>query len=261
MTASSVRGSGLAAAKRRNASSISALVHCGSAPCRCLGVGLAPRLGGLSRAALPLRAAFRRCPVDGLDFFLSVLRAICFCTPFSYNERHEHRQQQPPRHPPTRKFFRPSSRRTARSARRGFLIFMLCLGGLSFVSGVVFVAIGAWPVCGFFGLDVLLVYWRSAPITAPRAPTRKSPSPPRNSPCARSAIAAACANGRSIRCGCGSTASCTRNSASSGCSWCRAAAGCRSPRFSAPHEKESFALALSNALGEAKRGPTRTVFE
>ena len=43
--------------------------------------------------------------------------------------------------------------------RRGaFSIFMLCLGGLSFVSGVVFVLMGAWPVFGFFGLDVLLVY-------------------------------------------------------------------------------------------------------
>ena len=29
--------------------------------------------------------------------------------------------------------------------------------------------------------------------------------------------------------------------------------------FLGPHEKESFARALSNALGEAKRGPTRTV--
>jgi uncharacterized membrane protein len=41
---------------------------------------------------------------------------------------------------------------------RGFLILMSCLGFLSFVSGVVFVSIGAWPVFGFFGLDVLLVY-------------------------------------------------------------------------------------------------------
>jgi uncharacterized membrane protein len=40
----------------------------------------------------------------------------------------------------------------------GFLALMLCLATVSFVSGVVFVAIGAWPVCGFFGLDVLLVY-------------------------------------------------------------------------------------------------------
>ena len=35
---------------------------------------------------------------------------------------------------------------------------MLCLGGLSFVSGMIFVLLGAWPVFGFFGLDVLLVY-------------------------------------------------------------------------------------------------------
>lgn len=40
----------------------------------------------------------------------------------------------------------------------GFLVLMLCLAAVSFVSGVVFVMIGAWPVCGFFGLDVLLVY-------------------------------------------------------------------------------------------------------
>ncbi|MEI9987743.1 MAG: DUF2244 domain-containing protein [Aliidongia sp.] len=40
----------------------------------------------------------------------------------------------------------------------GFLILMLCVAGVSFVSGIVFVMMGAWPVCGFFGLDVLLVY-------------------------------------------------------------------------------------------------------
>jgi uncharacterized membrane protein len=41
---------------------------------------------------------------------------------------------------------------------KGFLIFMLCLGCLSFIAGVIFVSLGAWPVFGFFGLDVLLVY-------------------------------------------------------------------------------------------------------
>ena len=41
----------------------------------------------------------------------------------------------------------------------GFLIFMLVLGTLSFASGVSFLLMGAWPVFGFFGLDVLLVYW------------------------------------------------------------------------------------------------------
>lgn len=41
---------------------------------------------------------------------------------------------------------------------RGFLILMLTLGGLSFAAGIAFIAIGAWPVFGFFGLDVLAIY-------------------------------------------------------------------------------------------------------
>jgi uncharacterized membrane protein len=41
---------------------------------------------------------------------------------------------------------------------KGFLILMLALGGVSFVTGLVFLSIGAWPVMGFFGLDVLLVF-------------------------------------------------------------------------------------------------------
>jgi uncharacterized membrane protein len=41
---------------------------------------------------------------------------------------------------------------------RGFLILMLALGTVSFVTGLVFLSMGAWPVMGFFGLDVLLVY-------------------------------------------------------------------------------------------------------
>lgn len=41
---------------------------------------------------------------------------------------------------------------------RGFMILMLAIGTVSFVMGMVFVFLGAWPVFGFFGLDVLLVY-------------------------------------------------------------------------------------------------------
>ncbi len=40
----------------------------------------------------------------------------------------------------------------------GFLIFMLLLSAVSFATGVAFLMMGAWPVFGFFGLDVLLVY-------------------------------------------------------------------------------------------------------
>jgi len=40
----------------------------------------------------------------------------------------------------------------------GFLILMSAIGGVSFVTGIVFLAMGAWPVFGFFGFDVALVY-------------------------------------------------------------------------------------------------------
>ena len=36
---------------------------------------------------------------------------------------------------------------------------MALVGGVSFVAGMVFFLLGAWPVVGFLGLDVLLVYW------------------------------------------------------------------------------------------------------
>jgi uncharacterized membrane protein len=41
---------------------------------------------------------------------------------------------------------------------RGFLALMVGIGLISFVAGMAFVLAGAWPVMGFFGLDVLLVY-------------------------------------------------------------------------------------------------------
>jgi len=41
----------------------------------------------------------------------------------------------------------------------GFVLLMLLLGCVSFAAGVSFVLIGAWPIVGYFGLDVLLVYW------------------------------------------------------------------------------------------------------
>jgi uncharacterized membrane protein len=43
-------------------------------------------------------------------------------------------------------------------SRKGFLILMTAIIGVSFVAGIFFWAIGAWPVFGFFGLDVLLIY-------------------------------------------------------------------------------------------------------
>jgi uncharacterized membrane protein len=41
---------------------------------------------------------------------------------------------------------------------RGFALLMAVLAGMSFISGMAFALNGAWPIMGFFGLDVGLVY-------------------------------------------------------------------------------------------------------
>jgi uncharacterized membrane protein len=43
--------------------------------------------------------------------------------------------------------------------RTGFLVLMTFIGIVSFVAGVAFCLMGAWPVFGFFGLDVVVIYW------------------------------------------------------------------------------------------------------
>jgi uncharacterized membrane protein len=43
--------------------------------------------------------------------------------------------------------------------RTGFLVLMAFLTVVSFAAGLAFLLMGAWPVFGFFGLDVLVVYW------------------------------------------------------------------------------------------------------
>ena len=43
--------------------------------------------------------------------------------------------------------------------RTGFLVLMAFLSVVSFATGVAFLLMGAWPVFGFFGLDVLVIYW------------------------------------------------------------------------------------------------------
>lgn len=41
---------------------------------------------------------------------------------------------------------------------RGFMTVMTCLTVFSFVAGLLFFSLGAWPVLGFFGLDIVLIY-------------------------------------------------------------------------------------------------------
>ncbi len=43
--------------------------------------------------------------------------------------------------------------------RVGFLVLMTAFGAVSFAAGMAFLLKGAWPVFGFFGLDVALLYW------------------------------------------------------------------------------------------------------
>src|SRR5512137_1092524 len=43
--------------------------------------------------------------------------------------------------------------------RAGFLVLMAFLSVVSFAAGIAFLLMGAWPVFGFFGLDVLAIYW------------------------------------------------------------------------------------------------------
>ncbi|MPZ39487.1 MAG: DUF2244 domain-containing protein [Rhizobiales bacterium] len=143
----------------------------------------------------------------------------------------------------------------------GFVIFMAVLGGLSFCTGMVFLLAGAWPVFGFFGLDVLLVYWafrlnyRSAQayeqvtVTPSELTVRKVSH--------RGHVLEWTLNPVWVRL--------HRND--------HEEFGLQSlflesqgrrlkiAGFLPPQEKESFALALSRALAEAKRGPTRTVLE
>jgi uncharacterized membrane protein len=145
--------------------------------------------------------------------------------------------------------------------RKGFVLLMLVLGGISFATGMVFLLAGAWPVFGFCGLDVLLVYWAfQVSYRRARAYEQVTVTP--------SELTVRKVSHR------GRISEWTLNPL-----WVRldrvvhaefgierlflvshgrrlAIAG-----FLGPDEKESFAHALAAALGEAKRGPTRTVFD
>lgn len=140
---------------------------------------------------------------------------------------------------------------------RGFLIFMLCIGGVSFLSGVVFVLLGAWPVFGFFGLDVLLIYlafranYRSArayeevTVTAAELTLRQVSH--------RGAVQQWTLNPLWVR---------LERVVHEEFGVTRLFLISRGRRLAiasclGPEEKASFALALGNALSEARRGPDR----
>jgi uncharacterized membrane protein len=141
----------------------------------------------------------------------------------------------------------------------GFMAVMALVGGISFTGGLVFFLIGAWPVVGFLGLDVLLVYWAfRANYRAAAAYEEVTVTP--------SELRVRRVSHR------GEVSEWTSNPL-----WTRldretheeygllrlflVSRGRKCPvaGFLAPFERESFAAALAAALGEAKRGPVRTM--
>jgi len=144
--------------------------------------------------------------------------------------------------------------------RGGFLAVMIAIGGLSFISGVVFLAMGAWPVCGFLGLDVALVYWafkindRAAGACEKISVTAEELRIEKIAPSGE--IARWSANPLWVR---------LDRDTHEEFGLRRLFLVSRGHKlgiasFLGPDEKEAFANALSEALAEARRGPTRTVF-
>jgi uncharacterized membrane protein len=143
----------------------------------------------------------------------------------------------------------------------GFLLLMAAIGGLGFVGGMVFFAMGAWPVVGFLGLDVALVYWafrinyRTATayeevnVTPSQLTVRKVSH--------RGEVAEWSLNPVWVRLDRETHAEYGIERLFLVSHGKRLAIA----NFLGPAEKKSFAKSLSFALGEAKRGPTRTVFE
>jgi uncharacterized membrane protein len=146
-------------------------------------------------------------------------------------------------------------------SRKGFVALMLVLGVISFATGMVFLLAGAWPVLGFCGLDVLLIYWafqvsyrrarayEQVTVTASELTVRKVSHRGRISEWTLNPLWVKLDRVVHAEFGIERLFLVSRGRR-------LAIAG-----FLGPQEKESFALALSAALGEAKRGPTRTVFD
>jgi uncharacterized membrane protein len=145
--------------------------------------------------------------------------------------------------------------------RAGFLILMLLFGGISFVTGMLFLVIGAWPVLGFFGLDVLLLYlafrlnyWHAKAyeeviVTPSVLKVRKVSHLGRAREWALNPLWVRLDKVELEEFGIDRLFLISRGRKLTIAS------------FLGPDEKASFAKELAKALSEARRGPTRTVFD
>jgi uncharacterized membrane protein len=141
----------------------------------------------------------------------------------------------------------------------GFLVLMTVVSVVSFAAGIVFLMMGAWPVFGFFGLDVLLIYWafrinyrralayEEVMVTPSELRVRKVSHRGRVAEWTLNPLWVRLDRDTHEEFGIERLFLVTRGRK-------LPIAGCLSPP-----EKESFAAALSAAISEAKRGPTRTV--
>jgi uncharacterized membrane protein len=139
----------------------------------------------------------------------------------------------------------------------GFIVLMTVIAVVSFVGGLVFYLIGAWPVGFFFGLDALLIWWafrvsyrtadayEEVTVTPSELRVKKVTHKGKVSEWSLNPVwvrleretheefglmrLLLVSQGRKLAVG----------------------------SFLGPAEKESFATALAVAIGEAKRGPTR----
>jgi uncharacterized membrane protein len=144
-------------------------------------------------------------------------------------------------------------------SRKGFIVLMAAVSLISFVAGMAFLIAGAWPVFGFFGLDVLLIYWAFRANYRAAAEYEQVMVTP-----SELKFRKVSAKGR-IR-------EWTLNPL-----WVRLERETHEEfgvqrlfltfrgrqlsigQFLSPDEKDSFSTALTAALAEARRGPTRTV--
>jgi uncharacterized membrane protein len=141
----------------------------------------------------------------------------------------------------------------------GFLLVMGLIGLMSFSGGLFFFLLGAWPVIGFLGLDVLLVYWafranyraaaafEEVTVTASELRVRRVSHRGKVDEWSLNPLWTRLDRETHEDYGLMRLFLVTRGR--------RLAVA----NFLSPKEKESFAAALSAAIGEAKRGPTRAV--
>ena len=142
---------------------------------------------------------------------------------------------------------------------KGFLAVMALVGTLSFAGGMFFFLMGAWPVIGFLGLDVALVYWAfRANYRAAAAFEEVTVTP------SELRVKRVSHRGKVAEWSLNPVWTQLQREKHEEFGLLKLFLVTRGRRlavanFLSPKEKESFADALSAAIGEAKRGPTRAI--